>query len=60
MTTVVTGKELVLRECRRPTVTATNIRTSRLVFGEDVTKDLWILQFIDAYNHFINSVDLAD
>lgn len=31
-----------------------------MVFGEDVTKDLWIPQFIDTYNHFMNGVDLAN
>ena len=60
MTTVATGKESVLRERRRPAATATNARTSRAVFGEDVTKDPWIPQFIDAYNHFMNGIDLAD
>ena len=60
MTTVATGKELILRERRRPAITATNVRTSRAVFGEDVTKELWIPQFINAYNHFINGVDLAN
>ena len=42
MKTVATRKESVLRERRRPAATATNTRTSRVVFGEDVTKDLWI------------------
>ena len=60
MTTVVTGKESVLVERRRPAATATNARTSRAVSGDEVTKDLWIPQFIDAYNHFMNGVDVAD
>ena len=55
ITTVATGKESVLRERRRPAVTATNARTSRAIFGEEVRKDLWIPQFINAYNHFINN-----
>ena len=59
-TTVATGKESVLRERRRPAATATNARTSRAVFGEDVTKDPCIPQFIDAYNHFMNGINLAD
>ena len=43
MTTVATGKELKLVRRRRPATTATNVRTSRAVFGNEVTKDLWIL-----------------
>ena len=60
MTTVATGheKELVWR--RRPAATATNTRTARAVFGDEVLKELWIPQFIDAYNHFMNGVDVAD
>ena len=60
MTTVATGKESVLVERRRPAATAPNARTSRTIFGDEVTKDLWIPQFIDAYNHFMNGVDIAD
>ena len=60
MTTVATGKESELVRRRRPTKTATNVRTSRAVFGDEVTKDLWIPQFINAYNHFLNVVDVAD
>ena len=60
ITTMVTRykKELVWR--RRPANTATNARTSRVVFGDKVTKKLWILQFINAYNHYVNRVDVAD
>ena len=60
MTTIVTGKEkeLVLR--RRPAATATNARTSRAIFGDDVTKWVEIPGFINAYNHYMNGVDVAD
>ena len=58
--TVATGKESELVRRRRPAMTATNARTSRAVFGDEVTKDLWIPQFIDAYNYFMNGLDVAD
>lgn len=60
MTTMATGKESELVRRRRPAATATNARTSRAIFGDKVTKDLWIPQFINAYNYYINGVDVAD
>ena len=60
MTTVHTGKEIVERLRRRPATTATNARTSRLLFGDKPVKSLAIPQFIDMYNHFIGGVDQAD
>ena len=60
MTTVATGKESEIVQRRRPAATATNTRISRAVFGDEVTKKLEIPQFINAYNHYMNVVDVAD
>ena len=50
----------VIRQRRRPARTSTNARTSRMVFGDAVVKDLAIPDYIDIYNHFMNGVDVAD
>lgn len=60
MTTVHTGRETVRRKRHRPTKTATNARTSRVLFGEEAVKELSISEFFDMYNHFMNGVDVAD
>ena len=60
MSTISNGTKRIVRQRRRPTRTATNARTSRIVFGNAVVKDLAIPDYIDMYNHFMNGVDLAD
>ena len=60
MTTVHNGTEMVLRMRRRPGKTATNARTSRVVFGDHAIKELLIPGFINMYNHYMNGVDEAD
>ena len=60
MTTVATGNERELVLCRRLAATATNTRTSRAIFGDEVTKWIEIPGFTNAYNHFMNGVDVAD
>ena len=60
MSTVLHGSEQVIRQRRRPAQTSTNARTSRMVFGNAVVKDLPIPNYIDMYNHFMNGVDVAD
>ena len=35
-------------------------KPSRAIFGDDVTKWVEILGFINAYNHYMNGVDVAD
>ena len=60
MSTVSNGTTRIVRQRRRPARTATNARTSRMVFGDAVVKDLAIPNYIDMYNHFMNGVDLAD
>ena len=60
MSTVMDSSKQVIRQRRRPTQTSTNARTSRMVFGDAVVKDLAIPNYIDMYNHFMNGVDVAD
>ena len=45
---------------KRPAAISTNVRIVRTVFGEESTKELYILRFIDDYNHYIGGVDLAN
>ena len=42
MTTVSTGMEKILRIRRRPPKSATNAKTSKQIFGDELTKDLLI------------------
>ena len=60
MTTISNSTARIVRQRCRPAKTSTNARTSRLVFGDAVVKDLAIPNYIDMYNHFMNGVDLAD
>ena len=56
------GKEqdVVIRERRRPRVTSTNASVALPVFGKEWKKDLPIPIAIDAYNHGMNAVDIAN
>ena len=60
LSTVWDGNKKVLRLRRRPKVTATHAQTSRVPFGNQATKHLWIPQLYDAYNHNMGAVDLGD
>ena len=58
--TVSTGIETILQLRRRSAKTATNAKSSREVFRDELIKALLIPRFIDNYNHFIGAVDQAD
>ena len=60
ITTIYIEKETVKRLRRGLAVTSINTRTSRLPFGDLLTKSLEIPQFIDIYNYFIGGVDQTD
>ena len=60
ISTVSNGTKKIVRQRRRPAKTATNARTSRMVFGDAVVKDLLIPDYINMYNHSMNGVDMAD
>jgi hypothetical protein len=52
---------LVLRSRKKPNTISISAKTARVLFREDkYRKDLWILEFFDAYNHEIGHVDRAD
>ena len=55
MTTVSNGRKTIKSLRRRPAKTATNARTSRVMFGDEAQKELPIPEFINMYNHYINS-----
>jgi hypothetical protein len=50
----------VTSKCNYPSKTSTNANITREVFGDLPFMALDILTFIDDYNHYINSVDLAN
>lgn len=61
ITTVDRPDKTVIRPRRRPAKTATNARTSRVIFAENEhVKPLPIPLFIDRYNHYMNGVDVTD
>jgi len=51
---------VVIRLCKRLTLTSTNARIVRPVFGDEVRKELPIPKVIDEYNHYMNGVDRAN
>ena len=61
MSSACTGRDLVIRERRKPAKTSTNACSSRKVFAKDkYTKNLPIPSFIDLYNHHMGGVDQQD
>ena len=53
-------KQPVLRTRHQPSKTSISAKTARVPFAGQAVKDLEILIFIDAYNYYINSVDVRD
>ena len=60
MSIVSNGQETVKRFRRRPAKTVTNARTFRVSFGEIITKELHIPEFINSYNYYMNEVNNAN
>jgi Transposase IS4 len=60
MTTAYSPDDLVIRTRKRPAQTSTNAAIVRPVFGDEYTKDLAIPNLIDAYNHHMGGVDIAN
>ena len=58
--TVHEASSLVTSKRNRPGATSTNIKITREVFGDSPFKFLEIPSFIDDYNHYMNSVNLAN
>jgi hypothetical protein len=60
MTTGHVPIEEITRNRKRPKKTSINSTIIRKVFDEEYRKLLEIPLFIDCYNHYINSVDVAN
>jgi hypothetical protein len=60
MTTGHVPTEEITRNRKRPKKTSTNSTIEREVFDGEYRKELNILLFIDCYNHYMNSVDVAN
>ena len=45
---------------RKRPLTSINARIIYPIFGDEIYKRLWIPKVIDEYNHYMNSVDLAN
>ncbi|EON63739.1 hypothetical protein W97_02967 [Coniosporium apollinis CBS 100218] len=60
VSTVSQGDRFIKRLRERPPITATNARTTRAIFSDQVLKELEIPEFINLYNHFMNGVNKAD
>ena len=58
--TVHTGKKTIVTARKRPAVTLSGVRQMQKIFGDEIVKKLPILTFIDEYNHYMSSVDIAD
>ena len=60
MTTGHVPIEEITRNRKRPKKTSTNSTIAREVFDGEYRKELNIPLFIDHYNHYMNSVDVAN
>lgn len=60
MSTVLDPRDTILRLRRRPAKIVINIRTSRVIFGEESVKVLNIFAFINIYNYYINGINNAN
>lgn len=60
MSTVSNGLTFIERERRRPAATSSGAQQTRKVFGNAARKWLPIPEFINIYNHFMNSINTAD
>ena len=60
MTTGHIPTEEITRNRKRPKKTSTNSIIVREVFDGQYRKELKIPTFIDCYNHYMNSVDVAN
>jgi len=58
ITTAYSFSERTLRKRRRSALTSINARIVRPVFGDAIKKWLYISIAIDAYNHYMNDVNL--
>jgi len=60
ITTAYNLRDTVIRPRKRPSATSTNAAITRPIFGDSPVKDLPIPMAIDAYNHHMGGVDIAN
>ncbi len=60
MTTAYNLTDTIIRPRKRPSKTSTSAAITRPIFGDSPVKDLPILVAIDAYNHHMDGVDIAN
>ncbi len=60
MTTAYNLTDTIIRARKRPSSTSTSASITRLIFGSSSVKDLPISIAIDAYNHHMGAVDIAN
>ena len=60
MSNVSFDRKIVIRQRKRFVLTFTNAKIFRVVFENEVVKELVIFDFIDFYNHYMNDVDVAN
>ena len=51
---------MIIRSCNRPSSTSTSASVTRAIFGDSAKKNLPISVAIDAYNHYMGGVDIAN
>ena len=60
MTTAYNLTDTVMRSCKRSSVISTSAVIAWPMFGDSAIKDLPIPVAINAYNHYIGGVDIAN
>ena len=60
ITTAYNPQDTIMRSRKRPGITSTNASITRPIFGELSVKDLAIPTCINAYNHYMGGVDIAN
>ena len=60
MTTAYNLTDTVMRSRKRPSATSTSAAITRPMFGDSAIKDLPIPVAINAYNHYMGGVDIAN
>ena len=60
MTTAYNLTDTVMRSRKRPSTTSTSASIVRPIFGDSARKDLLIPVAINAYNHYMGGVDIAN
>jgi len=60
MTTAYNLTDTIIRARKRPSTTSKSASITRPVFGNSLIKDLPIPVAIDAYNHYMGGVDIAN